>query len=82
MVRCLALRPSLYRAATVVMTDGSTYRTRSAVRQVGDLLQLERDTVNHPAYQRRGGSAALVDKREQARIDRGMERERRRAARS
>lgn len=77
----LTLRPSLWRTVSVVMSDGSTFRSRSAVRQVGDTLQLERDTTNHPAYQQRGGQALLVDKREAARLERVRQRERARANR-
>eukprot|EP00967_Tisochrysis_lutea_P135612 scaffold240919_cov39-Tisochrysis_lutea.AAC.2 len=35
---------------TVVMSDGSTFRMPSAVRIVGDTLQLERDPHNHPIF--------------------------------
>ena len=45
-----ALRPSLYRTIKVVMSDGATFHVPSAVRTVGNTLQLERDTANHPAY--------------------------------
>lgn len=32
------------------MSDGATFRMPSAVRVVGDTLQLERDPHNHPVY--------------------------------
>lgn len=71
------LVPSLYRTVTVVMSDGSTYRAPSAVRAVGSMLQLERDTANHPVYLGKGDGRGLLDKREAARLARLAERERR-----
>eukprot|EP00308_Calcidiscus_leptoporus_P003328 CAMPEP_0119376024 /NCGR_PEP_ID=MMETSP1334-20130426/38237_1 /TAXON_ID=127549 /ORGANISM="Calcidiscus leptoporus, Strain RCC1130" /LENGTH=97 /DNA_ID=CAMNT_0007394489 /DNA_START=193 /DNA_END=487 /DNA_ORIENTATION=+ len=62
------------------MTDGSTFTSFSAVRQVGDILALERDTANHPIYLARGDGSALLDAREAARLERVLERERRRNA--
>jgi len=45
-----ALRPNLYRMVTMVMSDGATIRVPSAVRMVGNTLQLERDPHNHPVF--------------------------------
>jgi ribosomal protein L31 len=46
----VTLRPNLYRMVRVVMSDGATFRVPSAVRILGDTLQLERDPHNHPVY--------------------------------
>jgi hypothetical protein len=47
----LLLTPSTSRCVLqVVMTDGSTYTVPSAVRLVGNTMQLERDPANHPVY--------------------------------
>ena len=75
----LRLRPSLYRTVQVVMSDGSTFKTLSAVRQVGDILQLERDPANHPIFLAEGDGSGLLDKREAARMEKILERERRRS---
>ena len=45
-----SLRPNLYRTIKIVMSDGATFRVPSAVRTVGNTLQLDRDPANHPAY--------------------------------
>merc|ERR1712087_7932 len=74
----LTLRPNLYRRVCVVMSDGSTFTSFSAVRQVGDILALERDTANHPIYLAQGDGSTLLDAREAARLEKVLERERRR----
>mmetsp|Transcript_17157 Transcript_17157/g.47768 ORF Transcript_17157/g.47768 Transcript_17157/m.47768 type:complete len:86 (+) Transcript_17157:3-260(+) len=74
----LTLRPNLYRMVTVVMSDGSTFRMPSAVRIVGDTLQLERDPHNHPIFLGEGDGTGMLNKREAARLQRIKEREQRR----
>ena len=39
-----------YHEITIVMTDGSTYPTRSTYGKAGDTLRLEIDPKSHPAW--------------------------------
>ncbi len=39
-----------YHEITVVMTDGSTYKTRSTWGEPGDTLKLDIDSKSHPAW--------------------------------
>ena len=39
-----------YHEITVVMTDGSEYKTRSTWGKEGDVLKLDIDTKSHPAW--------------------------------
>src|SRR6266700_679123 len=48
-----------YHDITVVMTDGSTYATRSTYGKAGDTLRLEIDPKSHPAWT--GGQQRLLD---------------------
>ena len=48
-----------YHDITVVMTDGTTYQTRSTMGKAGDTLKLDIDSKSHPAWT--GGNARLVD---------------------
>jgi large subunit ribosomal protein L31 len=48
-----------YHEITVVMTDGSTYTTRSTYGKAGDTLRLEIDPKSHPAWT--GGQQRLLD---------------------
>ena len=48
-----------YHEITVVMTDGSTFTTRSTYGKEGETLALEIDPSAHPAWT--GGSAKLMD---------------------
>ncbi len=48
-----------YHEITVVMTDGSTYKTRSTWGKDGDTMKLDIDSKSHPAWT--GGSRRLVD---------------------
>lgn len=48
-----------YHEITVVMTDGTTYPTRSTWGTAGDTLKLDIDPKSHPAWT--GGSQRLVD---------------------
>jgi large subunit ribosomal protein L31 len=47
-----------YHEITVVMTDGSEFKTRSTYGQTGDTLRLEIDPKTHPAWT---GVHRLVD---------------------
>ncbi len=49
-----------YHMITVVMTDGSTYQTRSTYGSEGDTLQLDIDPRTHPAWT--GGNQTLLDR--------------------
>ena len=46
-----------YHEINVVMTDGSTFKTRSTWGKEGDTLKLEIDSKSHPAWT--GGKAGL-----------------------
>ena len=48
-----------YHEIKVVMTDGTTYKTRSTWGKAGDTLKLEIDRLTHPAWSK--GSRQLVD---------------------
>ena len=47
-----------YHEITVVMTDGTTYKTRSTWGKAGDALKLDIDSKSHPAWT---GVHRLVD---------------------
>ena len=49
-----------YHMITVVMTDGTTFQTRSTYGSEGDALQLDIDPLTHPAYT--GGAHTLLDR--------------------
>ena len=49
-----------YHFITVVMTDGTEYKTRSTYGKEGDKLSLDIDPTTHPAWT--GGSGRLVDR--------------------
>lgn len=48
-----------YHEIEVVMTDGTTYRTKSTWGAPGDVMKLDIDSKSHPAWT--GGSQRLVD---------------------
>ena len=48
-----------YHEITVVMTDGTEFRTRSTYGKAGDTLKLDVDPNTHPAWT--GGAQRLVD---------------------
>lgn len=48
-----------YHEITVVMTDGTSYKTRSTYGKAGDTLKLDIDSKSHPAWT--GGGMKLVD---------------------
>lgn len=49
-----------YHFITVVMTDGTTYKTRSTYQKEGATLNLDIDSKSHPAYT--GGQQTLMDR--------------------
>jgi large subunit ribosomal protein L31 len=49
-----------YHFITVVMTDGTTYQTRSTYGKEGATLNLDIDPKTHPAWT--GGNQALMDR--------------------
>ena len=49
-----------YHVITVVMTDGTTYQTRSTYAKDGATLNLDIDPSTHPAWT--GGNQALLDR--------------------
>jgi large subunit ribosomal protein L31 len=49
-----------YHMITVVMTDGTTFQTRSTYGKPGDTLHLDIDPKSHPAWT--GGQQQLVDR--------------------
>ena len=49
-----------YHEITVVMTDGTTFQTRSTWGKEGDVLNLDIDPTSHPAWT--GGSQQLLDR--------------------
>jgi large subunit ribosomal protein L31 len=57
-----AMKPGIhpdYHEITVVMTDGTSYTTRSTYGKAGDTLRLEIDPKSHPAWT--GGQQRLLD---------------------
>jgi large subunit ribosomal protein L31 len=49
-----------YHEITVVQTDGSEFKTRSTWGKEGDVLRLDIDPMNHPAWQ--GGTQKVVER--------------------
>lgn len=49
-----------YHEITVVMTDGTEYKTRSTYGKEGDVIKLDVDPLTHPAW--KGGHGAVVEK--------------------
>ncbi len=49
-----------YHEITVVMTDGTEYKTRSTYGKPGDVLRLDIDSKSHPAWT--GGTGRLLDR--------------------
>ena len=48
-----------YHEITIVMTDGSSYKTHSTYGKAGDTLRLDIDPKSHPAWT--GGQQRLID---------------------
>lgn len=49
-----------YHKITVVMTNGTSYETRSTYGKEGDTLRLDVDSISHPAWN--GGAQQLLDR--------------------
>ena len=49
-----------YHDITVVLTDGTQFKTRSCYGKAGDTLRLDIDPKSHPAWT--GGQQQLVDR--------------------
>jgi large subunit ribosomal protein L31 len=49
-----------YHMINVVMTDGTTFQTRSTYGKPGDTLHLDVDSKSHPAWT--GGQQQIVDR--------------------
>jgi len=49
-----------YHEITVVMTDGSSFKTRSTWGKAGDTLRLDIDPKSHPAWT--GGQQQILDR--------------------
>jgi large subunit ribosomal protein L31 len=49
-----------YHEITVVMTDGSSFKTRSTYGKEGDTLHLDVDSKSHPAWT--GGTVQLIER--------------------
>jgi large subunit ribosomal protein L31 len=56
-----------YHEITVLMTDGTSYKTRSTYGKAGDTLHLEVDSKSHPAWT--GGQQRLTDSGQLARFN-------------
>jgi len=48
-----------YHESTVVMTDGTEFKTRSTYGEAGDVLRLDVDPTSHPAWT--GGAGRIID---------------------
>jgi large subunit ribosomal protein L31 len=48
-----------YHEITIVLTNGTSYQTRSTYGKAGDTLRLEIDPKSHPAWT--GGQQRLID---------------------
>ncbi|MCB9991816.1 MAG: 50S ribosomal protein L31 [Rhodospirillales bacterium] len=49
-----------YHEITVVLTDGTEYKTHSTWGKEGDVMKLDIDCLSHPAWN--GGSAKVIEK--------------------
>jgi len=49
-----------YHEITVVMTDGTEYKTRTTWGKPGDTMKLDIDSISHPAW--KGGTAKITEK--------------------
>ena len=58
-----------YHEITVVMTDGTTYTTRSTWGKPGDTLKLDIDPLTHPAWT---GGAQRVNQADRRRLIDGI----------
>ena len=49
-----------YHEITVVMTDGTEYKTHSTWGKEGDVMKLDIDPLSHPAW--KGGTVKIMEK--------------------
>ncbi|PJB72843.1 MAG: 50S ribosomal protein L31 [Alphaproteobacteria bacterium CG_4_9_14_3_um_filter_47_13] len=49
-----------YHEITVVLTDGTEYKTRSTYGKEGDVMKLDIDCLSHPAWS--GGAQKVIEK--------------------
>ena len=49
-----------YHEITIVLTDGTKYKSRSTWGKPGDEMRLDIDPLNHPAWQ--GGAQKVIEK--------------------
>lgn len=49
-----------YHEITVVLTDGTEYKTRSTWGKEGDVMRLDIDCLSHPAWN--GGSTRVIER--------------------
>jgi len=49
-----------YHEITVVMTDGTEYKTRTTWGKAGAVMKLDIDSISHPAW--KGGTAKITEK--------------------
>jgi len=49
-----------YHEITVVMTDGTEYKTHSTWGKEGDVMKLDIDSLSHPAWH--GGATRVIEK--------------------
>lgn len=49
-----------YHEITVVMTDGTEYKTRTTWGKAGDVMKLDIDCLSHPAWS--GGASKVIEK--------------------
>ena len=64
------MRPKIhpdYHEITVVMTDGTKFKTRSTYGKAGDTLKLDIDPKTHPAWT--GGAAQISNKGQVAKFN-------------
>ena len=54
-----AIHPD-YHEITVVMTDGTEYKTHSTWGKPGDVMKLDIDPLSHPAW--KGGTTKIMEK--------------------
>ena len=53
-----AIHPD-YHELNIIMTDGTTFKTRSTYGKAGDTMRLDIDVLSHPAWT--GGNQRLMD---------------------
>lgn len=51
-----------YHEITIVLTDGTEYKTHSCMGKPGDVMRLDVDPLSHPAWQ--GGTQKVIEKQQ------------------